>query len=42
MFVFSFCMMGLIECLKIHMANFGVGWEVVAFYMLYLLLLSIL
>ena len=42
MFVFSFCMMGLIECLEIHMVHFGVGREVVGFYMLYLLLVSVL
>ena len=42
MFVFSFCMMGLIECLKINMANFGVGREVVGFYMSYLSLVSVL
>ena len=31
-------MMGLIECLGIHMAHFGVGQVLVDFYMLYLCL----
>ena len=42
MFVFSFLMMGLIECLEIHMPHFGVGQEVVGFYMLYLSLVFVL
>ena len=42
MFVFSILMMGLIECLDIHMAHFGVGRELVGFYMLYLSLVLVL
>ena len=42
MFVLSILMMGLIECLGIHMVCFGVGWVLVSFYMLYLLLVFVL
>ena len=42
MFVFSILMMGLIECLGIHMVRFGVGRVLVGFYMLYLLLVFVL
>ena len=42
MFVFSFLMMGLIECLDIHMAHFDIGRELYGFYMLYLLLVFVL
>ena len=42
MFVFSILMMGLIECLDIHMVHFGVERKLVDFYMLYLLLVFVL
>ena len=42
MFVFSILMMGLIECLGIHMAHFVVGRELVGIYMFYLSLVFVL